>query len=289
MFCKICGSSNVKKIFNTCNIHGRHILSLKDNFEVIRCADCEAIFIANIFIDKEYYAKYYPKNYYNQSNNNFINYLADSVNRLSTNFKERQILNNLHPDDKLKFKILDIGCGSGNFLNNISDDRFDKYGIEINPEGYKISREKKLKIYNREMKDINFEDNAFDIITLWHVIEHLNSPYEVIIPIQRILKKDGILVINTPNTDSIGFKYGGGIWFHLDAPRHLILYNRKTLEYLLDRTGFKVVSEKNIFYDFPLDLFWSIRRSWRRYFIYPFYPIFKYLSKENLLFICKKR
>lgn len=107
-------------------------------------------------------------------------------------------------------------------------------------------------------------------------------------PIKRILKKDGILVISTPNTDCLGFKYGKSHWFHLDVPRHLILYNRKSLEYLLNKAGFKIIREKNIFYDFPLDLFWSIRKSWMKYFIYPFYPIFKYLSKETLLFICKK-
>lgn len=289
MFCKVCSSLNVKKIFNTCNIHGRHILDSKDNFSIYRCYDCEIIFIAGVLIDSKYYSKYYPQNYYDKElSNNLINLFVNLIEKISIKIKERQILNNLL-NKKFKLKILDIGCGNGRFLTNISNSRFDKYGVEINPEGYKRCREKKLKTYNQELKNINFEDNFFDAITLWHVIEHLDNPSEVMLNIKKILKKEGILVISTPNTTSLGFKYGQSLWFHLDVPRHLILYNKKSLEYFFDKTGFKVIQEKNIFYDFPLDLFWSLRKSWLKYFIYPLYPIFKYLSKETILFICKKR
>lgn len=287
--CKLCDSFNTKKIFNASNIHGRHVLDLEDKFEISKCNNCEVIFIINILIDPEYYSKYYPQNYYNNELSNcVINYLVNLMYKLSVKITERQILENLQLNKKTKLKILDIGCGSGRFLTSISNDRFDKYGIEINPEGYKICIGKKLKVYNQELKDINFEDNVFDIITLWHVIEHLDKPKEIMVSMQRILKKDGIIVISTPNTDSLGFKYGRNMWFHLDAPRHLILYNRKSLEYLLNRTGFKVIQEKNIFYDFPLDLFWSIRRRWMKYFIYPLYPIFKFLERESILFFAKK-
>lgn len=290
MFCKVCYSLNVKKIFNACNIHGKHILDLKDNFDISRCNDCGAVFVANILINQEYYCKYYPENYYsNELSNSLINHSVNLIYKLLVKIEEKQILDNLLSNKKSKLKILDIGCGKGEFLVNISNDKFDKYGVEINPDGYKICKEKKIKVYNQELKDLTFGDNIFDAITLRHVIEHLDKPNEIMHSIKRILKEDGILVMGTPNTDGLGFRYGQNIWFHLDAPRHLILYNKKSLEYLLNKAGFKVVREKNTFYDFPFDLFWSIRKSWMKYFIYPVYPIFKYLSKETLLFVCKKR
>lgn len=288
MFCKVCGG-NAEKIFDANNIHGRYIFSIDENFEVYSCSNCGAVFIADILIDLVYYEKYYPKNYYNELRTGLISYIIDLIARISVKFREKHILNNLNLNGELKFKILDIGCGSGRFLTDISEDKFEKYGIEINPEGYEICKGRGIKVYNQDLKDINFEDNFFDIITLWHVIEHINTPYETMSIIKRILKNDGILVMTTPNTDSFGFKYGQKLWFHLDTPRHLILYNMKSLDQLMNKAGFNISQRKNMVFDFPLDLFWSVRKSWIKYFFYPFYPVFKTLSKETILLVCKKQ
>lgn len=288
--CKLCGSVNVKKILTACNIHGRHILSSKDNFSIFRCSECEATFVADIAVNADYYSKYYPSDYYdNELSNSLINQLAKLIFKLSVKIKERQIVNNLESNKKFKLKVLDIGCGCGDFLDNISDDRFDKYGVEINPNGYRACKEKQIKIYNQELKSIDFEDNTFDIITLWHVIEHIDNPYDIMATIKRILKSDGILVMATPNTDSLGFKYGQSLWFHLDTPRHLILYNKKSIEHLLCQAGFEVVLNKNNYYDFVLDLYWSVRKSLVKYFIYPAYPFFKFIDKETMLLILKNK
>ena len=288
--CKLCGSLNVKKILTACNIHGRHILNPQDNFGVFRCGDCEVTFIADVLTNPDYYAKYYPPDYYDDGiKSGLIKNLINFASSLSVKIQERRILRNFVRFRKDKLKILDIGCGSGVFLDNISDDRFDKYGIEINPQGYRICKEKRIKTYNQELKSIDFGDSTFDVITLWHVIEHIDKPYDVMATIKRILKNDGILVIATPNTSSLGFKYGQNLWFHLDAPRHLMLYNEKSLGYLVDKAGFAVVLNKNNYYDFVLDLFWSVRESLARYFIYPLYPFFKFFDRETVLLILRNK
>jgi 2-polyprenyl-3-methyl-5-hydroxy-6-metoxy-1,4-benzoquinol methylase len=206
---------------------------------------------------------------------------------ISIGLKESRILKFVSCPANAKLKILDIGCGSGEFLAGIDSDRFEKYGLEINLEGVDKCREKNIEVINRDIKNSGFNTGSFDVITMWHVLEHLDKPVDLLLEVRRILKSNGVLVISTPNTDSLGFRYGRDNWFHLDSPRHLILYNFKSLEYLLRRTGFKIIEKRNTFYDFPLDLFWSLRKSRARYFIYPLYPIFKIISKETILLICR--
>ncbi len=247
------------------------------------------MFLDDIEVNSSYYSKYYfPEYYETKFHNAFINKIINLIINISIIFKENQILRNYHNIANNKLKILDIGCGNGEFLSRISNTKFEKFGIEINAEGYELCKGKNLKVFNKELKDLKFQDNFFDVVTLWHVIEHLENPIDTIKSVKRVLKEDGILVIAVPNTDSLGFKYGQNFWFHLDSPRHLMLFNKKSLKYLLNNAGFRIILKKNLFYDYPLDLFWSVRNSKMKFIIYLLYPYIKYLSNETNLIMCEK-
>lgn len=289
MPCKICGSLNTAKIFDAGNTHGRYTLDRDSVFEVYRCRDCQAVFVDGIILNNEYFSKYYQRNYYsNEGEAGIANQMIRLFGRMVIGLKESEIVKHLSCPNNTKLRILDIGCGSGEFLASISSNRFEKYGLEINPEGVARCREKSIEVFNRDIKDAGFNPGLFDVITMWHVLEHLDKPVDLLLEARRILKSNGVLAISTPNTDSIGFRYGRNNWFHLDSPRHLILYNLRSLGYLLRKTGFKIIRKRNAFYDFPLDLFWSVRKSWAKYFIYPLYPISKFFSRETVLFICRQ-
>lgn len=288
MTCKLCNSTQTKKLFESNNIHGRFILS-SDTFQVYKCSNCGVMFLDDIEVNSSYYSKYYfPEYYETKFHNAFINKIINLIINISIIFKENQILRNYHNIANNKLKILDIGCGNGEFLSRISNTKFEKFGIEINTEGYELCKGKNLKVFNKELKDLKFQDNFFDVVTLWHVIEHLENPIDTIKSVKRVLKEDGILVIAVPNTDSLGFKYGQNFWFHLDSPRHLMLFNKKSLKYLLNNAGFRIILKKNLFYDYPLDLFWSVRNSKMKFIIYLLYPYIKYLSNETNLIMCEK-
>ncbi len=290
MLCKICKSKEISKIFDAQNTHGRHMVDPNSRFTVFRCQDCQAVFLGDAIINEEYYSKYYPENYYDSGSEGvFLNLVMSLFVRMILSFKESEILRCARPQNPDKLKILDIGCGSGDFLAHISQDKFDKYGLEVNPQGYEKCSKKNLKVFNKELKDCDFEAGYFDVITMWHVLEHLDKPGEFLTHTRKILKDDGLFVIATPNTNSLGFRCGQRNWFHLDSPRHLILYNRISLGFLLENEGFKVRNFKNISYDFPLDLFWSIRRSRWKYLIYPLYPIFKFFSADTVMAIVGKK
>jgi len=155
-------------------------------------------------------------------------------------------------------KILDLGCGTGEFLQGFDPKRWERYGVEPNPLGYKIAVKKRgIKLYLKELIDCHFPNNYFDLVTAWHVLEHLSNPGVTLKELHRILKKNGILVFETPNIDSLAFRIFGKNWFHLDIPRHLYLYSPKTVMEILNKAGFSVFKIDYFSLGFPLSPFSS--------------------------------
>lgn len=271
-------------------MHGRHLISREDKFLISRCQTCSAVFLAGVKVDKNYFRKYYQLGYYDQKGINsnsllakFLAFLSD----ISIGRKEGLITESVdHRASKLF--ILDIGCGSGNFLAGLNSTKFDRFGTEINREGYQLGRERGLKIFLGNLTNIDFGKKKFDVISLWHVLEHVEEPTILFKQISKLLKPKGILILQVPNTDSLGFRFGQKYWFHLDSPRHLILYNPKSVAVLCHRTGFKIKRTINEFYDYPLDLFWSVRKSLVRFLVVPLYPLLKVSSREHLTYICQR-
>lgn len=286
--CLLCKSLSITKIFESYNKHGRHIIDSKDKFEIYKCRNCELVFIQGIELNSSYYSKYYSADYYESSiKNNILPYLYSLLSSYSLQKKENLLLKFL-PKFQKKYKILDVGCGNGDFLEHLNQ-RFDKTGLEINKDGIEICRKKNIKVINSDISKFKGENRRFDVITLWQVLEHLNNPVPVMKKINNMLTKNGILVLSTPNTDSLGFYLSKIEWFHLDSPRHLLLFNNKSIKILVSNAGFNIITSKYEFYDYPLDLFWSLINSTWKYLIYPFYPLFKIIDKETLTIICKKK
>jgi 2-polyprenyl-3-methyl-5-hydroxy-6-metoxy-1,4-benzoquinol methylase len=284
--CTLCQGEKIKKIFISHNQHGRHLLDLRDEFDIFTCLECGCVFLGGLSINGEYYKKYYESGYYESANISIFSKLLDLLSRFSARRKQKFILAGLQKYNGIS--ILDVGCGAGGFLLQLDAKKFVKSGAEINPEGAGICRKNGLEIYDQNLIDINFDNKKFDVVAMWHVLEHLPNPVEMFKKIHAILSDNGVLIFEVPNADSFGFRYGREDWFHLDSPRHLILYNIRSVMKLCELSGFRVDRIKNEFYDYPLDLFWSIRKSRIRFLFYPLYPIIKFFSKETLTFICKK-
>lgn len=288
--CPLCKSDAISALFTSYNRHGRHDINKKDTFHVKRCSICDVVFLADATVNEAYYKKYYDTGYYDgglSADNSLINRLVKVLESWSSKQKEK-ILLKYAPKRKQKLKILDVGCGSGKFLDSLSLHKFEKYGVEINEEGINLSRKKGFTVYDKDITEINFGKKRFDIITLWHVAEHLTDPIGVFKKIHDSLENDGIVLIATPNTGSMGFKMGKSKWFHLDSPRHLMLFNMKSTQFLCKKTKLDVTAQVNEFYDYPLDLFWSVKDTAFKYIIYPLYPIMKYFDIEALTLIFKK-
>jgi 2-polyprenyl-3-methyl-5-hydroxy-6-metoxy-1,4-benzoquinol methylase len=287
--CKFCRSEKTKEIFKSFNSHGRKIIDLEDRFSLRKCSECGCIFISNIKIDSNYYNNYYKDDYYSDGKENkLLGKFWALIYETLFKKKEEYILN-YFKNRKSKISILDIGCGKGDFLADLDPDKFEKNGVEINPQGIEICRRKNINVYDKKVESIDFGSKKFDVITLWHVLEHLENPLIIFEKAQNLLSEGGVLILQVPNNESLGFGFGREYWFHLDSPRHLVIPSQKTIKKACEISGLRTIKVRNEFYDYPLDLLWSVRKSWIKYIIYPLYPFFKLLSKEHLTFCIKKK
>lgn len=140
-------------------------------------------------------------------------------------------------------RLLDVGCGEGNFLVAMRGQGWSPSGIEPSKEGYaQASKRIGLHISSRPLleKSTEWPHDHFDLITFWHSFEHMIHPKGVLAEARRLLKKEGVMYLAVPNIASWEFRWFGKYWFHLDLPRHLYHYTPETLSRLIVDAGFQV-------------------------------------------------
>ncbi len=159
-----------------------------------------------------------------------------------------------------KGKILDLGCGDGDYSQRLKDLGFEVIAGDIDLARFKYKNEIEFK-HCDITKELPFADNTFDYVLLMEVVEHLRNPYMVIPEINRIIKNNGALILSTPNIlnlkSRLRFLAEGAYEYYREAPLdqvknprevifnlHLVPYRYQELEYLISASGFKV---KNIF------------------------------------------
>ena len=154
--------------------------------------------------------------------------------------------------DRLKFlekyvslssstRVLDVGCGLGSFLALLREKRGCQiYGVEYDPLACNyLEGIEGMQVKQGDLVDTHFEDDFFDVITLFAYLEHSFDPLQDLKEAHRILKPGGIISINLPNFDFSMRKVFKKIWFIHGAPQHLYHFNASSLQLLLDRAGFQ--------------------------------------------------
>jgi 2-polyprenyl-3-methyl-5-hydroxy-6-metoxy-1,4-benzoquinol methylase len=148
-----------------------------------------------------------------------------------------------------KGRIIDIGCGTGAFLGQFDKNRWERLGFEPDSEAREIAKTS----HGIEANDLaaldNLKDKKAEVITLWHVLEHISTINEQLAKIKSLLKEDGILVIAVPMSNSYDAVYYGKYWAAYDVPRHLYHFTKETLEQLLLKHGFKLVKKYPMRFD----------------------------------------
>jgi SAM-dependent methyltransferase len=138
--------------------------------------------------------------------------------------------------------LLDIGCGPGMFLKTAKESGFETEGLEISPEAAQLGRKIwGLTIREGYLQEISFPADHYDVVTLWHVFEHLHNPVETAKQLHELTKRRGLLVVAVPNFASFQARAFRHRWFHLDVPRHLFHYSPSSLQRIIERVGFKTM------------------------------------------------
>lgn len=175
-------------------------------------------------------------------------------------FRVRQFKKDLKSINELKAikgKLLDIGCALGLFLNEAKQDGWDVTGSDVSEKAARYVLEKYgIKVFLGDLERENLEDDCFDVVTAWDVIEHVRDPQELLKAANRILKQGGLLVIRTPNSRGLFLKAVmlvnliPGEYLAKIAPRfkhHIYLFSARALTLLLNKSGFDIIRiEKDV-------------------------------------------
>jgi 2-polyprenyl-3-methyl-5-hydroxy-6-metoxy-1,4-benzoquinol methylase len=148
-----------------------------------------------------------------------------------------------HPP-KVGGALLDVGCGDGAFLDIAHSCGWETVGLD--PDALAVSNavERGLRVYEGGIEYFEGKEELFDVITLSHVIEHVHQPTRALRTCFSLLKPKGQLWLATPNVDSSGHARFQSNWRGLEAPRHLVLFNRDSLMQALTEAGFSSPRER---------------------------------------------
>jgi 2-polyprenyl-3-methyl-5-hydroxy-6-metoxy-1,4-benzoquinol methylase len=137
-------------------------------------------------------------------------------------------------------KLLDVGCGSGQFLAQMAELEWQVTGVEPDGDAVKVAQALGLDVRHGMLEDAKLPENSFDAVTLHHVIEHVLDPVSVLQSCWRVLKPGGQLIVVAPNVESLSHQRFGSNCFHLDPPRHLIHFSAATLRETAVKAGIRV-------------------------------------------------
>lgn len=160
-------------------------------------------------------------------------------------------INLIHKLNKGSGKLLDIGAGTGDFLVVAKNKGWEIAGVEVNKKARILAKEKSVPLKSR-IED--FTDQKFDVITMWHVLEHISNYKEVLQTCQSLLSENGVLVIAVPNYKSYDAQYYKNNWAAYDVPRHLWHFSRQSLPKILKDTFHLICIKPMVFDSFYVSL-----------------------------------
>ncbi|TXH00698.1 MAG: class I SAM-dependent methyltransferase [Candidatus Moraniibacteriota bacterium] len=202
--------------------------------QVVRCTDCGLV-----YLNPRLRAERIIEAYAGGEDQAFI---KQDAMRIHTFIMALRSLSRQHRFKlKRKTKVLDVGCAGGAFLRAAQQVGITPVGVE--PSRWLSDyarREHGLDVRSGTLAEQNFNKESFDLITLWDVIEHLSNPGRELNHIKKLLKPDGILVVNYPDFASLPAKILGRKWPFLLSV-HLIYYTPKTMRRQLEQYGFRIV------------------------------------------------
>lgn len=173
-------------------------------------------------------SQYYESEQYISHTDNkkgLVPFLYQVVKRRSLKNK-LGLIKSLKKDAK---SILDIGAGTGDFLSFIQSESKSVTGIEPNPKARELAKNKGFFL-EEDIK--NVKGKLFDVITMWHVLEHIPNLEETIIDLESLLKPNGVLIVAVPNFYSFDAAYYKSFWAAFDVPRHLWHFSKVSMNKL---------------------------------------------------------
>lgn len=239
--CPWCGSENAQL-----HIELKDLFLTQEPFKILECKDCGLLY-TKPRPNKEEIGKYYKSDeYYSHQENKegFIPKVYEKVK--SINLKNKYTI---ATEKTRKGKILDIGCGVGDFLHTMEQHGWEGTGVEPSEEAKAIAKKRiKAQLLSSEEQE-NLIDGSFDVITMWHVLEHVDALRWQIQQLYRLCKPGGRIIIALPNYKSYDGQYYKAAWAAYDVPRHLNHFNEETIIKIFEESHLKHIKTKKLHWD----------------------------------------
>lgn len=220
--CPICGAHSWERLFDS------------RSYAIGRCTGCQLVRTLGVVADDG--VATYP--HFDQRETAVVKLMRFAVTQL---LRERASI--VGKAASKGARLLDVGCGSGAFARMMSERGYDAVGVEPFSLGRPVD-EPGLRLIRAEFADVKNDIGKFDVVTMWHVLEHIPSPKELLEGVLDVLAPGGVLVLSVPNFASWQSRFFEGGWFHLDPPRHITHFDRSTLHALLESLDLETISER---------------------------------------------
>ena len=225
--CPVCSETQGRVNLTVCN----------ERWAVLNCIKCGTGRLDPAPTTHEI-ASFYPLDYYGREGSKFEGAVELLVRAIAA--RQARFLCKRLPSGG---RILDVGCGRGTLLAAVADQGFEAHGMEISAAAAHGADTRANIVIAPGLIEAKYPAEFFDEIVIWHVLEHLTNPLEVIRECHRLLKPGGHLVVAVPNYSSWQSRWSRENWFHLDLPRHLFHFPINGLKQMVSRCEFKVLSE----------------------------------------------
>lgn len=236
--CDACGAQESREAFRTRD----HLHGGADEFTVVECASCGHWYLDPV-PTPEKLGDYYPSDYGAYA---FASPMVRIANELFVLKRGHQIQRHAAPGARL----LDVGCGDGRLLESLARRGYQVQGVEFKDSAARACRETKgLDVVGGTLEDARFPPDHFDVVTLFHVLEHLRNPSRTLKEIWRILRPGGTLLLEVPNRASRISKLMGPYWAGWHLPRHFHHFTPPILGSLLGRAGFVGTEVRDVIAD----------------------------------------
>lgn len=243
---KVCPICSDDRIYRELSVKD-YTVSL-ERFDVWECKNCSLRFTQNVPVAQEIGRYYQSENYISHSDTHkgLVNNLYHKVRRRTLIEKRKLVQKETR---QKKGNLLDIGAGTGAFLNTMKQAHWTFTGLE--PD--ETARNKAAQLYNLNLKKdeefLSLPAESFDAITMWHVLEHVHALHQYIQQLKVLLKPDGKIFIAVPNYTSFDAQYYKEFWAAYDVPRHLYHFSPKAMRGLLAQHELKLNKIKPMWYD----------------------------------------
>lgn len=241
--CPVCGSTDLKPHVE-CEDH----LVSHRKFAVIVCGQCGMGMTQNAPSPVHIGAYYKSENYISHSDTRkgLVNGIYHRVRNLMLTRKQK-LLERM--SDGQRRNLLDIGCGTGYFINHMKDNGWKVHGTEIDPDARRIASEQLGQEISDSVGIFDLPTDEYDVITMWHVLEHVYELDDYLRQIGLLIRKGGYFIVAVPNYTCYDARKYKGHWAAYDLPRHLWHFSPNAIKQLIEGFGFQLIDKKRMPFD----------------------------------------